>query len=501
MELSERIQRNLATISFFVIVVSLAVGLFFAVFQNDRFALLTAMLLAAVAIPWYLSFRQGRIELFEPIIFYSIFFAMLVFGWIERVYFSPPSLRYEFISLTFADAFFLVGTVMLFLFLSVLLGYYALAPRFSRRFSAVGHRIRNVLRAASKPSGSAFRAIGGGYMIIGFGSIIMTIIFVFPTGEILYLYTNTTPRSKVFSGNSIFVFFSRTLYIGYMLWLCGAIVERRSPSIGEYLLAIPITGAFLILGGRGRALSVVIIAIIFWYYTTIEEIFPLHHGFFVRLTNRIPPSVLLVSLPVSALVIAFFIIPLRGVRMSKSFTESLMNVDPFSILTVAAADNAYDNFLGLMEFVPDEVGYFYGTFYVRVLLNFIPRSIWPAKPTATSGSLFRRLALPDASGGRPPGAMGEYYLNFGLPGIPLLGAIHGILLYLTWQLVKGTRVSVVEFIIFIFLLSAIGKNGLVNNALFTLFSNIILTIPAILILIKWDEYIYSKSYNRKRGRF
>ena len=495
MEISERTQKWSSGFIAVVLAFTLIFGFYQFAVQGDRFAALAAILLVVAAVPWYLSLYAGRIELFEPILFHSIFFAMLIFGWIERVYINEPELLYEFISRSFANAFFFVGGVLAVLFSSTIVGYYLLGPTIARWLSDLGQKVQTVFGMASSPSGTVFRVLAGFYLLAGVISILGTVLFVFPTNEILYLYVNTVSRSQTFSGNGVFILLSRAFYIGYLLWLCGAVVDDRTPSLIEFALAIPITGAFLITGARGRALSVVVIAVVFFYYTVIEDVFSLDRGRLSKLTNYVPPIVLVFSLPIIGLGVALIVVLTGIIRSYQSLSESLTSIDPFSILTAGISTDVYDNFLGLMEFVPERIGYFYGLFYARVPLNFIPRSIWPEKPVSTSGGVFRRIAFPEESGGLPPGAMGEYYLNFGLLGIPLMGAFYGVLLYLTWRLIKVDDISVISLTIFTLLLVSIGKNGLTNNILFALASEFILLIPAVAFLIGWGFVSTSTSRN------
>ncbi|MDL5363428.1 hypothetical protein [Halalkalicoccus sp. NIPERK01] len=496
MQVSNQMRRWGGTFLLLALVIIISSGIYITITVEDQFAALTAILLASILFPLYLSLRASRFELFEPIIFHSIFFTMIVIGWIERVYVTRTDISYEFVNRTFTEGFLLVGIVLLVLFVSIMAGYYTLGPAVAQWFENRGHTIQTILQTVSPSSGRAFRVVGGGYILIGLLSILSAILLVFPPGEIFYLYTTTEPRSEVFAENGVFILFSRALYIGYLLWLSGAIMDGRTPSMIEFASAIPFAGAFLLLGGRGRAVSIIIIAIIFFYYSVIEDLFSLERGDFARLTKHVPPGVLIVCLPIVGLVMAIGIVLLRVIRLSQSPIEALTSINPFSILTAGVHTGIYDNFLGLVEIVPEQVGYFYGLFYARVPLNFVPRSIWPEKPVSTSGGLFRRIALPDASGGRPPGAMGEYYLNFGYPGIPLMGALYGILLYLTWQLINRDRVSVLSFVVFTLLLITIGKNGLVNNTLFPLVSDLVLLIPALFFLMGWQRISSPTVYSR-----
>ncbi len=74
-----------------------------------------------------------------------------------------------------------------------------------------------------------------------------------------------------------------------------------------------------------------------------------------------------------------------------------------------------------------------GRTFVAIPLAFIPRLVWPDKPSASTGQLFNRAFYP---GGSPdtyisPSNLGELYWNFGWPGVliglPLIGALLGFI--------------------------------------------------------------------------
>lgn len=99
-----------------------------------------------------------------------------------------------------------------------------------------------------------------------------------------------------------------------------------------------------------------------------------------------------------------------------------------SVAKIASANN----FLGvkktavLMDVVPSEVPYTYGSTYFLWIISPIPRSVWPDKPVVRIGGLLGSAVYGTRdSNGIPPGFVGEAYLNFGWLGIPLVSLLFG----------------------------------------------------------------------------
>ncbi|MGK7898730.1 MAG: O-antigen polymerase, partial [Xenococcus sp. (in: cyanobacteria)] len=74
--------------------------------------------------------------------------------------------------------------------------------------------------------------------------------------------------------------------------------------------------------------------------------------------------------------------------------------------------------LPILARVPNDVDFLYGSSYVALLSLPIPRGFWPEKPKLVGGRVTRTFF--NGSYGIPPGAIGENYWNFGIPGV--LGA-------------------------------------------------------------------------------
>lgn len=77
----------------------------------------------------------------------------------------------------------------------------------------------------------------------------------------------------------------------------------------------------------------------------------------------------------------------------------------------------------------------------------VPRFILPDRPTGiATGSWFRRVYEPHTVNGWPPGAVGEWYLNFGHPGVLLGGVLSGVVLGLFRFALRSSRENPLAFV-------------------------------------------------------
>ncbi|MEB3360331.1 MAG: O-antigen polymerase [Synechococcales bacterium] len=90
---------------------------------------------------------------------------------------------------------------------------------------------------------------------------------------------------------------------------------------------------------------------------------------------------------------------------------------------IAARSSVGDAAFPILAQVPHEVDFLYGQSYLAVLVLPVPRAFWPEKPGLVGGltgtTFFGGMA------GVPPGAIGEAYWNFGVPGVFAVFLIFG----------------------------------------------------------------------------
>ncbi|MGI9597583.1 MAG: O-antigen polymerase [Acidimicrobiales bacterium] len=123
------------------------------------------------------------------------------------------------------------------------------------------------------------------------------------------------------------------------------------------------------------------------------------------------------------------------------------SLNPGSVLGLSVASEFVDNAAisrnfadfsktsHLVQRVPEDLGWRYGSTIAAFVVAPVPRSVWPGKPLISAGPIIgqkiykQRTAFGLSTSGIPPGFFGEMYWNFGPAGIllgaPLLGAVLG----------------------------------------------------------------------------
>ncbi|MEK6531516.1 MAG: O-antigen polymerase [Deltaproteobacteria bacterium] len=145
-------------------------------------------------------------------------------------------------------------------------------------------------------------------------------------------------------------------------------------------------------------------------------------------------------------VLAFFLIgpvplALRGgygevsfgsIKEAIGYTASyVMTFDPSFILGIIAHGNATETLMAITSKIQETGGFMYGRFFFgSIVLGFIPRAIWPARPPIGAhlvNEYFWRGAVADT--GAPATTMvGEIYWDFGLMGVGIVFFAFGCLL-------------------------------------------------------------------------
>lgn len=114
----------------------------------------------------------------------------------------------------------------------------------------------------------------------------------------------------------------------------------------------------------------------------------------------------------------------------------------FAAETILGASNFID--LGktaiVVNRVPDEVGYLWGSSLVSIGIAAIPRTIWPEKPIVRVGYFVGQeiIGLNNQTG-IPPGFIAEMYLNFGYLSILPALMLVGFLMYVMYQRIDDRR--------------------------------------------------------------
>ena len=197
----------------------------------------------------------------------------------------------------------------------------------------------------------------------------------------------------------IWLAMGRNVYFKPLFWICSA-----------SMLVI----RFITSGGRGG----VVYALIYMLLV-----------FMIR-EQKIAPTKILV-----ALMVGFVLMGILGdLRQStwngeiilSSSTEQSAIKSAFNKGISEVSKRSWNSFgsLPILARVPTEVDFIYGSSYLAILSLPIPRKFWPEKPGLVGGLVTRTFF--GGSYGIPPGAIGENYWNFGIPGVMVAFFLFGV---------------------------------------------------------------------------
>lgn len=440
-------------------------------YQWSPFPFLFCVLAVLLAIPPSISVILSRFDPFEPIIFYTAFTGMTGIVIFERRYLSRTNWLFDVIPYSLDTGLLIVLVVYIFLMASVLLGYYG--SEYLSDFSI----FTNIAPTTRQTNSDFLRAIGYIYIFLGLFSFLMIIITTLD-GNPFAMYTSTRPRSETFATSTHWMILTNGLPLGYLLCLSAAVIDIRRLPFRWLAFGPVVVGMFVITGSRGRVVVAALLLVAFCFYCVRFRLLR-HDTLLMKISVQISRIGWALIGVLGVLAVSIGVTVAKGARMASSPLEVAQNLEITTIATAGVNDYGIDNFLALTQLIPSGEEYYYGSFYLRVILNFIPRAIWEEKPVLTLGSLLRRQFLPDASGGRPPGEIGAYYANFGYPGILLMGGIFGVLMRSLYELLKRNRKSPLAIIFFIITVLTVGRNGLANNPLFTFLSWIVFLLPVL----------------------
>lgn len=195
---------------------------------------------------------------------------------------------------------------------------------------------------------------------------------------------------------------------------------RRHPSMATRqarvllaLLVVASTVSGLLLGSRSQALFVWVLLVIITMWTA--KSFSLHRVLIVVLLLAMTSSIV------------------GGIRSVSDEQLATAELAPLAALgDFARSTEGYNaaKLAAVRAAVPRVIEYTNGQTYLQGLAAPIPKPLWPDKPDVRIGTAYGAAIFgldPDRRTGRPPGLLGEAYLNFGLTGLALAAALVGLL--------------------------------------------------------------------------
>ena len=430
--------------------------------------------LATISVlPLLISIKYRRFDFFEPINFFSYFMIITVYSFIYRIYFTDRALRYQSqISWSFEQGMTIILVLFILFYSSTIIGYYLKVPYDMIYRVSISKKFGNVRFRLGKYS-LVYILIGAVFYILLVDDALR--------GNPLLLFTTSEPRSEVFIEAYHLRLGAQMLHIGYFLWIVSTVSKGKSPGILQLTLFIPVVSLFLLLGSRSSALSLVVVLAVFLYYVWIENLIPTKRKYFKLPNDRLHKAFKLVIIPVVGTFILVFSASIRYLRRGWTIERTFSEVNITRIPTLNYMDQ-FDNLLLLLEYSPEEIGFYFGSYYIRSLLNFIPRAFWDSKPPLSMAAELRETVFPDRTGGLPPGTIGELYVNFGYPTIIVGGLILGMFYRISYNMLRKSSSSPLFLYIYSYILVTFVPGSLFsNNSLFNVFSYLLLLSPILIL--------------------
>jgi oligosaccharide repeat unit polymerase len=153
----------------------------------------------------------------------------------------------------------------------------------------------------------------------------------------------------------------------------------------------------------------------------------------------------------------------------------------------------------IIDRVPENVDYLYGWSYLSLVTFYVPRSVWPEKPSVALGPWVKREVFGEpvpGNNGWPSGMIAEAYVNFGLLLIPVVMMLFGMFLRLIYNSFRPyLGVSLVITILYALLAWRLGFDGIGLNFAHVMSSILVVVIPYLLYL-----YLLSGAHVVRRSR-
>jgi oligosaccharide repeat unit polymerase len=361
--------------------------------------LAVVILLALVLLmPIVLRLRKGRFELFEPIVVFSLVYA---------VFFVLPPIADFFNAPTYIDDPKFIEMITL-----VFVGAFAFY---------VGYWVHSCKSLARKLPG--FSPYWDGrhlsmlilvYSIIG---VVCLGLLADSVGGALYFVTHLGERSDLLSGKTYLIWGMELIPAAFLVWAAFSFAIRKWTLL-FWVYGIGAVCLLFAFGVRVRLLPILMVLIVLYHY----------------LVRRIKPIALFVLMTIGILI--FVYIPSQRTNVYVLNVDAFTSLDKFySIMFEARNINLYRDLLIVLNGVPSERPYLYGATYAAFLVMPIPRVLWPAKPVGM-GVIYPAVFLPELAQNNisvGPTCLGELYWNFGWLGIVCGMMLFGFACRVMWE--------------------------------------------------------------------
>ena len=250
-------------------------------------------------------------------------------------------------------------------------------------------------------------------------SIFLAILYYYLIGRnLLSLLTlgqfGMTQRRRVGTGLYFLICFFRSAIPASVLLV--AYSKRKKIS---WICALILADICISTGSRNLAITVMLSFFVFYYIRN----------------NKRPNYVTVFSLIIFFYVFIGFIGIFRGtIKASQNINLSSVNSDALFNAFMYNAEIFYP-FYNVVGYIPKYAPYHYGLGIVNIFVQFIPRIIWPGKPTMLGQTAFE-VMYGDSMGGAAYPNIGEFYYEFGILGVILF-------MYITGYVMRRVYINVI----------------------------------------------------------
>lgn len=288
--------------------------------------------------------------------------------------------------------------------LVVFFGLFAAGYRLGlgRRLAAAAARLG---RSAGDP---AARWVMVAWLVVGLGGQALVLVSIGGVNSV-YSKLGTQGNLAVSFGSLVLMNF---YLAGLLLWVCLETPCTRATRIAFALAVAEYAGFLGMLGSRTLVLVPVVVCLLAY-----NEL-----GGRVRLRVLVPCTIV-------ALLFAGAYLCVREGSSGRPFNEVVKDVPRYAVdvRSVLNSSPVYDQLLEEVDYIPSRAGFRHGGELAQGVLGQIPRFVYPVKPEATD-TTFRRLIWGEYFlAGRPTGAAGEFYRDFGFVGAAVGALLLGLL--------------------------------------------------------------------------
>lgn len=256
-------------------------------------------------------------------------------------------------------------------------------------------------------------------------------------GQLYFIFLSGGTQTYFSEARGAGAYDTTSAYIYKLQWLCVSgfailfIETARKPDLVFKIVTYSLAVCFLVfqfISGQRSGVFLMALNLLAWHYLP-------------RITTIKIPIVKTIVVTLLALSLVGFVASYRnefyvgsdfkqsGKFFEKTFAEKAQQIYDGLIQaggkTVINAE--FDGFLQTLEAVPDIIDYDFGRYYTKYLYHWIPRSMWPEKPTIKE-PMRDFIAVVPAFHHETITMLGMYHLNFGFAGIFFGSFLTGVVL-------------------------------------------------------------------------